>query len=191
VYGSGLIAREGVLVRHNVDPSELELCRRLAHEVEGIFADTLVGMGSASDDTFSEFFITSNVDDTNPERIDDQFIRSRFGGTIFPLATISVEPLQGQGTWWSEVCAWVGDYEENEREEYLRPWREAIKWFHDQPEFKDCAFVRIGEKFALRKVPKAEYPSGTKLTGCVLPRLMIGLTKNGSLSGVFGYSVQS
>ena len=35
------------------------------------------------------------------------------------------------------------------------------------------------------------YPPGTEITGCVLPRLALGLTAQGSLVGLFGYSVQT
>ncbi len=54
-------------------------------------------------------------------------------------------------------------------------------------------FVRIGDRRALWDAERrnAEYPPGTELTGCVLPRLALGLTRSGSLVGLFGSSVQT
>src|SRR5262245_32753490 len=61
VYGSGVIARRGQSVRHNVDPSELELCKRLAGEARAVLRGVAVGMGSEGDDEFQEFFVAANT----------------------------------------------------------------------------------------------------------------------------------
>jgi hypothetical protein len=68
-----------------------------------------------------------------------------------------------------------------------------IQWFQDQPEFTDSAFVRIGVRQALWALDaeKEKVPPGTEIMGCVLPRLALGLTKNGSLVGLFGFSVKT
>jgi hypothetical protein len=73
---------------------------------------------------------------------------------------------------------------------YLYPWRNLIHWFRTQPDFVDAAFVRIGDSELLAQLDDSDCPPGTKLPGCVLPRLALGLTKQGSLAGLFGYSVQ-
>jgi hypothetical protein len=159
-------------------------------------------MGSESSDTFRPFFITVNVDDTIADRIDEALVRSKFGDTIFPPATITVEPLAEEGTWWSEVLYDAGGDEDREKleeygirvvepEEYLHPWRALIKWFQEQPAFKDTAFVRIGDRDALWDLDESQYPAGTELTPSVLPRLAFGLTTQGSLVGLFGFSVQT
>jgi hypothetical protein len=103
VYGSGRIAREGEPARHNVDPEELALCRRLAAEAADVMAGVEVGMGSEAGDPFRPFYIAANADDLAPEAIDEALIRSMFAGTIFPPATITVEPLAEAGRWWQEV----------------------------------------------------------------------------------------
>jgi hypothetical protein len=187
VYGSGAIARRGDPVRHAVDPDELALCRRLAAEAAAVMAGVEVGMGSESGDTFHEFFIAGNAVEPAPGRIDEQLVRSRFGGTIFPLATITVEPLAEAGVWWSEV---ESDGAESE-EVYFKPWRAMIRWFRERPEFVDCAFVRIGDSRALWAIPREEWPEGTECTGSSLPRMAVGLTRGGSLVGLFGHSVQT
>ena len=187
VYGSGVIARQGNPVRHAVDPDELALCQRLAGAVARLMKGVPVGMGSEGSDEFHQFFIAANLDEPPPSVIDEELIRSKFGGTIFPLATITVEPLVEEGTWWEEVQS---DGSES-GDEYFGPWRKMIEWFHSQPELTDSAFVRIGDQEDLSNLDQEQYPEGTENTGCVLPRLALGLTANGSLVGLFGYSVQT
>lgn len=187
VSGSGAIARRGAPVRHAVDPGELDLCRRLADEAAGIMAGVEVGMGSESGDPFRAFFIAGDADGPAPGSIDEALIRSRFGGTIFPPATITVEPMEEAGVWWSEV---EDDGSESE-DDYFVPWRAMIRWFRDRPEFADSAFVRVGDREALWGVPRDRFPEGTETTPCALPRLALGLTRGGSLVGLFGFSVQT
>jgi hypothetical protein len=187
VYGSGAIARLGAPVRHAVDPEELALCRRLAAEAAAVMSGADVGMGSESGDPFRGFFIASNVDEPPPVSINEQLIRSKFGDTIFPQATITVEPLSEAGVWWSEV-----EYDGSESEaNYFTPWRAMIRWFRGRREFVDSAFVRIGDTRALWALPREGWPEGTEITGCVLPRLALGLTRAGSLAGLFGFCVQT
>ena len=206
IYGSGAIARRGQPVRHNVDPSELALCQRLAGEARAQMRGVAVGMGSEGYDEFQEFFAAANVDDPVPQRLDEGLIRARFGGTIFPLATITVEPLTEGGRWWRWVeddgiaraegsATGPADQDEEHRarflEGYLRPWRALTAWFNKQPELKDSAFVMIGDYDALHALGRSEFPRGTVVVPCALPRLALGLTKKGSLAGLFGFVVQT
>ena len=187
LYASGVIARKGTKVRHAVESGELALCKKLAAEAARLMAGVEVGMGSESSDAFRGFFIAANVDDPVPKAITEELIRDRFGGTIFPLATITVEPLKEAGKWWSEV-----KFDGSESgAAYFRPWRKMIQWFGKRPEFKRSAFIRIGDRQALWTIPREKYPPGTELTGCVLPRMAVGLTAAGSLAGLFGYCVQT
>ena len=189
VYQSGVIIRGNSPVRHLVDLAELTLCQELAETIEKLMSGVVVGMGSESNAQFRKFYIASNTDEPIPSIIDEQLIRSKFGGTIFPLATITIEPLIESGIWWSEVM-----YDGSESStEYLKPWHAMIAWFKSRPEFVNSAFIRIGDWQALSKLDymKDNFPDGTEITGCVLPRLALGLTYNGSLVGLFGYSVQT
>ncbi len=191
-YGSGVIAREGTPVRHNVTPEEFALCKCLAGEACTLMTGVMVGMGSESDDPFHEFFIAANVDDPIPTEIDEALIWSKFGGTIFPLATVEVEPLEEAGVWWSEVLYDVSDATPLEREAHLHHWRRLITWFRERPDLKDAVFVRIGDYAALNSLDlESNSPPGTELAASVLPRLVLGLTGGGSLVGLFGYSVQT
>ena len=191
VYGTGVIARAGDPVEHRVDPEELDLCRRLAAEACRIMEGTDVGMGSCSDGPLREFYIAANVDDPMPDGIDAEYIRSKFGGTLFPLVTITVEPLAESGIWWSEVVEDGGGEEDEDIDEYLQPWRAMIAWFRGQSELTSPVFVRIGESNKLLEIPRDQYPPGTELTGCVLPRMAVGLSPHGSLVGICGYTVHA
>src|SRR5947209_13226068 len=93
VCASGAIAHRADLVRHHVDPDELALCRRLAAEASGLLDGIDTGLGSESALHFRGFFSAANADDPVPARIDPPLIRARFGGTVFPLAAITVELL--------------------------------------------------------------------------------------------------
>ena len=187
VYASGRIARRGSTVRHAVNPDELTLCQQLSSEVTAIMAGVDVGMGSESSDPFQSFFVVANADEQAPARIDENLIRSCFGGTIFPLATITIEPLAESGIWWSEV---LDDGEESEEDDFV-PWRAMIEWFRNQEAFVDSAFVRIGDYDDMEDLDEEQFPEGTEMAGSVMPRLAIGVTKGGSLVGLFGYSVQT
>jgi len=149
VYGSGRIARESEPVRHNVDPEELALCQRLAAAAADVMAGVEVGMGSEVGDPFRPFYIAANADDRAPEAIDEALIRSMFAGTIFPPATITVEPLAEAGRWWQEVEEDACEFEGEELAAYLRPWGAMIQWFGARPELKAQAFIRIGDFDAL------------------------------------------
>jgi hypothetical protein len=184
VYGSGVIARRSVAVQHSVDPDELALCRRLATEVAELMADVDVGMGSESGDPFRAFYIAANGEKSAPSAIDEALIRASFGDTIFPPIPITVEPISESGIWWSEV-----EFDGSESEpDYFVPWRNMIRWFQGRQEFKDRAFIRIGDG---EFVPPEQLPAGTEMAGCVLPRLALGLTHGGSLVGLFGHSVKT
>jgi hypothetical protein len=169
-----------------VDPDELALCQTLARQAAAIMDGVEVGMGSESSARFSEFFVTAGVDRPRPERIDEDLVRTAFGGTIFPPATITVEPLKEAGIWWSDVLR----DGEGQPDAYFAPWRTLMAWFAHQA-LVDSAFVRIGDYGALLALDRASYPEGTDSPGCVFPRLAVGLTRGGSLAGIFGYVVQT
>jgi hypothetical protein len=98
-----------------------------------------------------------------------------------------VEPLAEAGVWWSEVLA----DGEGQPETYFAPWRALMAWFGRQDALRDTAFVRIGNVRALSELSAGQLPEGTESVGCVLPRLALGLTTAGSLTGLFGYVVQT
>lgn len=187
VYEDGVIARVGETVQHRHDADELALCTRLACEAMAIMQHVPVGMESESDTPFSPFFIPAPFGEPQATQIDEAGIRRAFGGTIFPLATITVEPLRETGIWWEEVLRDGA----GQAASYFEPWRRLLTWFARQEAFVDAAFVRIGDRRALDELEESDYPEGVESTGCVLPRLAVGLTRAGSLAGLFGYAVQT
>lgn len=215
-YGDGKIAREGDPVVHRVDPDELALCRRLADEARVASKDGYFGFGMNTEGHFEPepFFVAANVDDPVPDRIDEALIRARFGGTIFPPAPVTVAPLDESGRWWSDTDGGRGHYgaefrdvtadelaaDDELAEEYreqqeaagrnLESMRRFMRWFRDRPEFKDAAYVAIGEFYGYRfPFPPEAIPPGTESPGSALPRLIVGLTHAGSLAGLFGHVV--
>ena len=178
-YSCGALRRNDELVSHNHDEAEFALCRRLAEEAATLMKDIPIGMCSEADDYFAPFFIVASLGAENPLTLNPDTVRAAFGGTIYPNAEISVETLQEQGRWWRDVVTdCEGKSEEEEEgeagvEEYLRPWRSLIQWFHRQPAFQESAFVRIGDS-----------PLDAVNGGCVHPRLAVGLTAAGSIAGI-------
>jgi hypothetical protein len=186
VYRDGTIALRDDAVSYAVDTDELALCEKLSGEAAETMNGVTIGMGSESDDAFKGFFIAAPAGSRPPSRIDEPLIRSRFGGTLFPPVTITVEPFSEDAPWWKEDILFHG--EEDIEPEELIPWRSMNRWFNSQSAFVDRAFVRIGDD-ELYDTDEDSWPKGTELTGSVLPRLALGLTHNGSLVGLFGYVV--
>lgn len=189
VYEDGTIARHGERVEHDIVPTELAHCRKLATIAVRTMTGVSVGMGSESDDPFHAFYVAAHDGAEVPTVIDEALIRAVFGGTIFPLATVTVEPLRQDGVWWSEVLADAEDREPDEAAEYLAPWRTLIAWFAGHSDLRDASFVRIGDYDELLDLE--ELPEGTEMPGSVLPRLAVALTARGSVVGLFGFSVQT
>lgn len=193
VYSSGIITRAGNATVPEVDAAELERCRVLAAAAKDLIDDTPVGMGSESEDTFLPFFICHRPDAPIPTAITEDLIRDRFGGTIFPPATITTEPLVASGIWWEEVTEAAEDFEDEEdvEENDLTAWHRLIDWFANHAQLLQATFVRIGDSEALEELDPEEMPAGTEIPGSVLPRMAVALTPGGSLVGLFGYTVQT
>jgi len=208
VYGSGRIALAGDEVRHDVNTPEFVLCRRLAEEARSLLAGKVDGgLGTEGDLPFDPFWVVANRDDPAPQRIDGPLIRTRFAGTIYPAATVEVQPLAEGAEWWSDVlmCAEetadvqaMSDGEEDEDpapyfEAFVSVWRGMVRWFTGRPEFVDTAFVAIGDYDRFRDLflDAARSPGGAAFLPSVYPRLFVGLTRGGSLAGIVTHVVQT
>jgi hypothetical protein len=182
VYRDGAIVREEDVFPGLIDATELALCQGLGDEVAGLMHSVSVGMGSQADNSFHPFFILGSGTASLATSINEQLVRDRFGGTIFPQATITVEPLSDGTIWWNEVLS----DGEGCGETYFAPWTGMVDWFSGHSAFVASAFVRIGDPRLLAALPNEASPNGTVIAGGVLPRLALGLTRNGSLVGLFG-----
>ena len=184
VYSCGMIGREGEVLVHCHDEHELEQCKRLSLEVTNIMAGQYM-VDDEGSHQFSPFYVTANEDDNVPGQITEAFIRSAFGGLIYPPVEIFIEPLKSGTNWWKTMyeCA-LSDVEEEDLDfddedlgsPYLKLWREVISWFDRQPEIHSSAFISIG-----REAIRGEDGG----SGSVFPRLVAGLSPKGSLVGIF------
>jgi hypothetical protein len=166
------------------DGTELALCTRLAAAAAAVAPDLEVGMGSASDARFEAFFVARH-EGWRCDALTAAALRSIFGGALFPQATIAVSLLKERGRWWKRVVADFTEADEDEPVEHrretlygLKRWRKLLSWFHAQKDFAEVAFVAVDKRDSLSL-------SG----GCVLPRLLLGRTRGGSVAGLFGIVV--
>lgn len=80
VYNDGTIAREGDTVTHEIDDTELALCRRMSEEAALLMGGVDVGMGSEASDRFNGFYVAAPAGAATPAALDATLIRARFGG---------------------------------------------------------------------------------------------------------------
>ncbi len=170
VYDCGAYGRSGDTIPHNHDPVEFKLCQDLAAEAAAIMQGIYIGMGDESDHALAAFYVIANQDQPVPTSITEEEIRSAFGGTIYPQARIEICPLKaGCGQWWE----YLSD------PEYTDPtiqatWQKLIDWYQTQTDLSNPVFVEIN----------LDTTDGHQNNGCVWPRLVLGLTKAGSLVGL-------
>jgi hypothetical protein len=166
------------------DANELKLCTRLAAAAARVAPDLEIGMGSASDDKFEGFFVAQH-DGWRCDALTAKALRPIFGGALFSDATLRVSRLEERGRWWRRVVVDFTEADEdepvefrNETREGLKRWRKLLSWFHAQKDFVEVAFVAVdkADPFSVRG-------------GCVLPRLLLGRTRGGSVAGLFGIVV--
>jgi hypothetical protein len=188
-YESGHVRGRDEPAPGPIDRDELARCRALAREVAEMMSGVAVGMGSESGDGFHAYWLVPESGAPHASRIDEALVRRAFSNTLFPLVTVAVEPLRAEGAWWERV---EQDGSESDRS-YFHPWRRMLAWFASHDAFVDLAFVSIGDREALWEVESQKHllPPGTSVTGCVLPKLAVGLTRIGSLVGLFGWTVES
>jgi hypothetical protein len=170
VYDCGAYGQSGDTIPHHHNPVEFQLCQDLAAQAAEIMQGIYIGMGDENDHELAPFYVVANQDRPVPTSITEQEIRSAFGGTIYPQARIEICPLQaGSGQWWE----YLSD------PEYTDPaiqatWQKLIDWYQTQTNLSHPVFVEIN----------LDTTDGHANNGCVLPRLVVGLTKAGSLVGL-------
>lgn len=191
VLQSGAIVFKDQVPDRRVDTKEIDRCKQLAEEAVSVGGPPLdFDIGSETSSPLWPFYIAAAVDEKPKKRITSNLIRSKFGGTLYPPTTITVEPLNEKGIWWREVIESSG-VEGDELEEYLLPYRMMNDWFNHPGRFVSSAFIRIGDRSELWDVDESDRPKGTECSPSVLPRLAVGLNEKGSLIGIFGYTVQT
>ena len=181
-YSCGALCRDGDILLHDHNPAELALCARLAAEATATMAGTDIGMGNEGWGVFLPFFVAANVGAKVDDELTESRIRRAFGGTIYPPAEVVVEPLEERGRWWQSVFNDYfaeedeTDYGDSSQPDPLLPWRHMMQWFHSSG-LRNCSFVMIGE---------TPLDARNENSGCIHPRLAVGLTVSGSLVGIAG-----
>jgi hypothetical protein len=179
VYDCGAYCRSGDVIPHHHDPAEFALCQKLAAEAAVIMQDQTIEMGDEGEHDLAPFYVVINQGSPVPMAITEEVIRSTFGGTIYPQAQITICPLEpASGQWWTDLNY---DYPEIDPEGIARrslllaAWQVLIDWYHKQSDLTHAVFVAI-DLFPFED----HHQNG----GCVFPRLVLGLTKAGSLVGL-------
>lgn len=196
-YSCGRLYRHGQPNVHDHDPEELERCRKLAEEAAKVIEGVEINLSESSSE-LDPFFITANRGDKVPEGMTREFVIEMFNGAIYPVAHITISPLEEGNSGWESFAVSNEDFSswppaERERlketiAETLRDnerradrWRELIRWFKSQDELFAASFVEVGNGDPLSEVN----------FGCVFPRLVGAITKAGSLVGVMGHAVHT
>jgi hypothetical protein len=170
VYDCGACCQSSDTIPHYHDPTEFQLCQDLAAQAAEMMQGIYIGMGDENDHELAPFYVVANQDRPSPTSITEQEIRSAFGGTIYPQARIEICPLQaGSGQWWE----YLSDPEYT-APEIMAAWQKLIDWYQTQKDLSNSVFVEINLDTA----------DGHENNGCVMPRLVVGLTKAGSLVGL-------
>jgi hypothetical protein len=185
VYSCGLISREGEILKHNHHPAEIELCQRLAQEAAAIMDGQMIDLGDEGEHIFSPFYVVANDKQDVPASVTEEVIRSAFGGSIYPDAKITIEPLEKPKDLCMETVDLYGMDEYTS--DAIRHWEELTTWFRSQSSLQQAVFVSIDTDRIVEDERGLDLYNG----GCVLPRLAVGLTKQGSLVGVFSCVVYS
>jgi hypothetical protein len=202
-YSCGGLVRPGGPNEHDHDPEEIPRCRRLATDA-GLLCRGLELNASEGRSALAPFFITANRHAQVPDRLTPEFVRVAFGGTIYPCAEIVIEPLEERGRGWVEIAMVESDngeltltpdararYTQQQLEELRQAtrteweggigrWRAVLNWFRTNDELHGGAFVLIGE-----------IPLSRTNLACIFPRLILGITRAGSLVGVCGHAVHT
>jgi len=168
------------------DPKELKLCVRLAASAGRIMGDLEIGMGSSGGEQFDRFFVAKHVG-FQCRSLEPWAIRPAFGGALYPGAKIKVLPLAENTSWWKQLVKYLRLNEDPDDEpgnsdtmrDALGRWRKLMAWFKAEKAFVESGFVFVDKK-------KQEFRGG-----CVLPRLLVGRTRGGSIAGLFGAFVDA
>jgi hypothetical protein len=185
VYSCGSIGRKGEMLKHNHQQAEMDLCQQLAQEAATIMDGQIIDLGDEGEHGFSPFYVVANEGQDISELVTEEVIRSAFGGTIYPDAKITIEPLEKPKDLWMEFvdCQGMTDYYDNA----IKSWEKLAVWFRSQESLHNAVFVSVD----INQDKEFARSSNLYNGACILPRLAVGLTKQGSLVGVYSCVVYS
>jgi hypothetical protein len=186
VYSCGAIGRVGEDLAHHHDPVELELCQQLAKSAADLTVGEFIEMGDESSHEFLPFYVVANIGQKAPVQITEDFVRQAFGGTIYPDADVLVEPIEGGKNWWLLVEKDSPDEDRDYLDRQIAMWSRLEDWFHSEARLRSPVFVSIDPNDDKERAKGNAYNGG-----CVLPRMVVGITAAGSLVGLFSCVVHT
>jgi hypothetical protein len=187
VYSCGAISREGADPAHNHAPAEVELCQRLAQDAAAVTAGEFIEMGDEGEHEFQSFYVVANVGLSVPTQITEDLVRKAFGGTIYPDADVLVEPIEAGKNWWIQARSGYLNDDQDYCDHHIELWSKLHDWFHGQAELQTPVFISIDPNDRKERAKGLDSYNG----GCVLPRLIVGMTAAGSLVGLFSCVVHT
>lgn len=168
-YGSGRIARDGDDPQHDYDSAELERCQRLAAEAAARFARLPVRSTDLGE--LEPFTLPANRGDKAPADLTPDFVRAAFRGTLQPWSEIQI----GSAREFGKEALGGGQIQiygirTADVKKHNAIWNETVDWFEANPDLTGRAwFVAV---------------EGGGYHGVLAIRMVVGLTKAGSMTGV-------
>src|SRR6185437_7651316 len=153
---------------HDYDPAELERCRGIAAEAAARFARLPIRTVDLGE--LEPFCLPANRGGKAPEELTPEFVRAAFRGTVHPWAKIEIKPAREFGVHsleGGEVS--IYGHGTADVKTHNRIWNETADWFEKHPDMGHGWYVAV---------------EGGGLHGCLAVRLIVGLTRAGSLAGV-------
>lgn len=175
-YGSGRIARTGDDPQHDYDPAELERCSAVAAEAAARFARLPVRSVYLAE--LEPFTLPANRGAKAPTDLTPEFVRAAFRGTLHPWAKFEIQSAREYGVASIDPNeASMNGYRSADMKAHKALWRETADWFQKHPDLTTRAwYVQI---------------EGGGLHDCQAIRLVVGMTKAGSLTGVATVAIGS
>lgn len=174
-WSCGMMSRGPFVPMHDHDLNELAHCHKLANEAAAFMDQPLILLRSSAEPETHPYFVAAQRGAVVPTKVDESLIRTALGDTLHSEASVVIEPLTEDASWWQEVVEDVTELVEGDADqfsEWITAWRKLLAWFPTNG-LADPSFVRT--KFSSR-------PSLTR--GCVFPCFFFGISDGGSLVGV-------
>jgi len=159
---TGTVHQFGEELTHKPPAGELAHCRTVAAAVSEALKN-LEPFGGDRPTPFRPFYLVIGKDEKPPTKLTPEVVQAGFRGTLFPDTPIRVTPFTDER------------FKQDEPE-----WAGFIAWAKQQKELRELSYVVVGWDGSCEPNLAA-----------VFPRLVLGLTKAGSLVGACGTIVQA
>jgi hypothetical protein len=158
---TGIVHQFGEQVAHTPPAGELARCRKLSAGLAAV-VQGIEPFGGDSPTPFRPFYLVIGKGETPPKTLTGEVIRTAFRGTIYPDTPIDLRAFTD-----ARFADEPG-------------WQSFIAWAATQTGLKDLRYVSVG-------YDTCQEPN----LAAVFPRLVLGLTRTGSIVGACGTIVQA